>query len=71
MKSLQVTFQISQKLLAANHSTSKAGYVTSVLAIVRAKLRAREATFFSHRSSGPPVHFTHQTLTISSFGYLL
>ena len=27
--------------------------------------------FFSHRSSGPPVHFTHQTLTISSFGYLL
>ena len=25
---------------------------------------------FSHRSSGPPVHFTHQTLTISSFGYL-
>ena len=26
---------------------------------------------FSHCSSGPPVHFTHQTLTISSFGYLL
>ena len=27
--------------------------------------------YFSHCSSGPPVHFTHQTLTISSFGYLL
>ena len=26
---------------------------------------------FFHCSSGPPVHFTHQTLTISSFGYLL
>ena len=31
----------------------------------------RVATLFSHCSSGPPVHFTHQTLTISSFGYLL
>ena len=27
--------------------------------------------YFSHCSSGPLVHFTHQTLTISSFGYLL
>ena len=27
--------------------------------------------YYSHCSSGPPVHFTHQTLTISSFGYLL
>ena len=27
--------------------------------------------YFSHCSSGPPVHFTHQTLTMSSFGYLL
>ena len=27
--------------------------------------------YFSHCSSGPPVHFTHQTWTISSFGYLL
>ena len=26
------------------------------------------AKLFSHCSSGPPVHFTHQTLTISSFG---
>ena len=32
---------------------------------------ARQRHYFSHRSSGPSVHFTHQTLTISSFGYLL
>ena len=32
---------------------------------------ARPRNYFSHCSSGPPVHFTHQTLTISSFGYLL
>ena len=31
----------------------------------------RARNYFSHCSSGPPVHFTHQTLTISSFGYLL
>ena len=31
----------------------------------------RPRHYFSHCSSGPPVHFTHQTLTISSFGYLL
>ena len=31
---------------------------------------SRMRHYFSHCSSGPPVHFTHQTLTISSFGYL-
>ena len=33
--------------------------------------RPRQWHYFSHCSFGPPVHFTHQTLTISSFGYLL
>ena len=35
------------------------------------KAAPRARNYFSHCSSGPPVHFTHQTLTISSFGYLL
>ena len=60
MKSQNVTFQKSQKMLAENlhekvaysehsiaiHSISKAGYVTAVLAIVRSELRAREARSF-------------------------
>ena len=53
MKSSKVTFQNSQKLLAENlhfseHSISKAGYVTAVLAIVRTELCAREASSFCH-----------------------
>ena len=59
MKLLQVTFQKSQtarcepprkavysELSIAIHSTSKAGYVTTGLAIVRTELRAREASSF-------------------------
>ena len=34
-------------------------------------LASRARHYFSHCSSGPLVHFTHQTLTISSLGYLL
>ena len=34
-------------------------------------LLSSSRNYFSHCSSEPPVHFTHQTLTISSFGYLL
>ena len=61
MKSQKVTFRKSQKLLAENlherrpihniysiaiHSISKAGYVTTVLTIVRTELRTREASSF-------------------------
>ena len=58
MKSQKVTFKKSQKMLPENlhdrkaayskhsiaiHSISKAGYVTTILAIVRTELRAQEA----------------------------
>ena len=61
MKTLQVSFQKSHKLLAANlherrsidselsiaiYSTSKAGYVTTGLAIVSTELCAQEASSF-------------------------
>ena len=60
MRSRKVTFKKSQKLLAENlcerpsiqeqsiaiHSISKAGYVTTVLAIVHTELHAREASSF-------------------------
>ena len=44
--------------------------MTKVVMILTAS-RLGPRHYFSHCSSGPPVHFTHQTLTISSFGYLL
>ena len=44
------------------YSVTQSGRISTV---------GRARNYFSHCSSGPPVHFTHQTLTISSFGYLL
>ena len=51
VKLQKVIFQTSQKLLASEHSIaihsiSKTGHVTTVLAIVHAKLRALEASSF-------------------------
>ena len=78
MKSQKVTFQKSQNLLAENlqerpsiqniiaiHSMSKAGYVTTLLAIVRTELRARETFFF------PPQFRTPSTFYPSDFNYFI
>ena len=48
----------------------RSGHMTSAKSLGHGQVPGSR-NYFSHCSSGPPVHFTHQTLTISSFGYLL